>query len=89
MPACDQSQGLPSIARDFRKARQTSKPRIAYSVTCAIFRTVKTHAWTALSDIWGNSQCKIGARMREEWLKDMLSLEAEKIIDIQIMMGSQ
>jgi hypothetical protein len=39
--------------------------------------------------MFGSSQRKIGAMMREEWLNDMRSLEAEKMTAIQIKTGSQ
>ena len=63
--------------------------RTAYSVRCAHLRMTVTTELSASWEICGKSQRKIGARMREECSKDLLSLEAEKISTIQSNAGSQ
>src|SRR5436190_7288283 len=70
-------------------ARNRSSARMAYSVTCAVLRTVWTMTESFLGEMSGTSQRRMGSMMREECWPDALSPEAEKITASQIRTGTQ
>jgi hypothetical protein len=70
-------------------ARASSHAKIAYSVTWAAFRAIKTVCCKRASEISGTKNLTIGAIRRELLCEDFLSPEAEKIRTIQIRTGTQ
>ena len=59
---------------EVRKARAARKPRIAYSVKCAIFRVIKWMVASVSILVFGNNQSTSGPIIREVF-------EAEKLFE--------
>ena len=61
---------------EVRKARAAKKPRIAYSVKCAIFRVKNWIVASVSALVFGNSQSTSGPIMRDVLLAEKLAVEA-------------
>jgi hypothetical protein len=61
---------------EVRKARAARKPRIAYSVKCAIFRVMKWMVASVSVLVSGNNQSTSGPMMRDVLLALKLAEEA-------------
>ncbi len=61
---------------EVRKARAARKPRIAYSVKCAIFRVMKWIVASVSILVFGNNQSTSGPMMRDVLLALKLAEEA-------------
>ena len=72
-----------------RSARHSRRARIAYSVTCAHFRTTTRMIQIVLGDIPGFNQSKNGTMYRDVCSEDMRLVEPTNITPSQISNGSQ
>ena len=70
-----------------RKARAARKPRIAYSVKCAIFRVMKWIVASVSALVLGNSQSTSGPMIREVFEAEKLFDEAKEMKPSQITSG--
>ena len=61
---------------EVRKARAAKKPRIAYSVKCAIFRVKNWMVASVSALVFGNNQSTSGPMMRDVLLAEKLAVEA-------------
>jgi hypothetical protein len=70
-----------------RNARAARKPRIAYSVKCAIFRVMKWIVASVSALVLGNSQSTSGPMIREVFEAEKLFEEAKEMKPSQITSG--
>ena len=70
-----------------RNARAARKPRIAYSVKCAIFRVMKWIVASVSALVLGNSQSTSGPMIREVFEAEKLFDEAKEMKPSQITSG--
>jgi len=80
---------FPRRTGTLRSARHSRRARIAYSVTCAHFRTTTRMIQIVFGDIPGFNQSKNGTMYRDVCSEDMRLVEPTNITPSQISSGSQ